>query len=410
MNNNVEICPSCGEHITVNSGYTVWCDKCEWNIDPKSGDKKISFFNKLENYIGQKHSKALLEIVVKNVGIMPKMSIARMFCFVFATIVQFIAVFLLYLAYSTAFKIPPAFTLVLIVLGCLSLPRLYRVKRKPVIRSDYPKLFKLVDDIADSLGSEKVDEIVIDGSFNASFARTFLKRGFRRKRVLILGLPLFFILSPQERVALISHEIAHNVNKDSARAFWLGTALNTLRRWYELMTPADDEYGTSKIAKFFLFIPRTIVFLLKLIFETLLWRDSQIAEYYADRLAAEISGSKYQISLLEKLHFGELYVSTIKKLIKYNYTSNFFKEFVNRINQMPQKEIDRLGRLEKSKLSRVDATHPPTVYRIEYIKLLSYEMSKYQLSEDECSDIDKELKKEYDRVNKDIVEFYKKWA
>ena len=62
--------------------------------------------------------------------------------------------------------------------------------------------------------------------------------------MLRLGVPLLTILDGQEVVALVGHELAHQVNGDATRGLVVGTALETLRRWYYAFTPGPlEQYG-----------------------------------------------------------------------------------------------------------------------------------------------------------------------
>jgi Zn-dependent protease with chaperone function len=96
-------------------------------------------------------------------------------------------------------------------------------------------LYGIADEVARSVGAPAVDEIRVGDTFNASFSLV----GWRRKRVMCLGLPLFSILTPQERVALIGHELGHCVNGDITRTLVVDTAINTLVDWYGILHPGS---------------------------------------------------------------------------------------------------------------------------------------------------------------------------
>ena len=73
----------------------------------------------------------------------------------------------------------------------------------------------------------------IDRDYNASWSIV----GARRRRILRLGLPLLVALDPQERVALIAHELAHARNGDASRSFVVGGALTELHSYAARETP-----------------------------------------------------------------------------------------------------------------------------------------------------------------------------
>ncbi|MFF5494967.1 M48 family metallopeptidase [Streptomyces aquilus] len=64
-------------------------------------------------------------------------------------------------------------------------------------RSAAPELYAPVDEVAAALGTRSVDVIALDARTNASVTHLGVRR-----RVLTLGLPLWEVLSPQERIAL----------------------------------------------------------------------------------------------------------------------------------------------------------------------------------------------------------------
>ncbi len=93
-----------------------------------------------------------------------------------------------------------------------------------VTRAEFPTLFRIIDDITTILHGGEIDTVLIDEEFNAGFGRY----GLQWKRLLELGLPLLTILEPQERIAILSHELAHGVNGDPARGFVMQTTISTL--------------------------------------------------------------------------------------------------------------------------------------------------------------------------------------
>jgi Zn-dependent protease with chaperone function len=82
-----------------------------------------------------------------------------------------------------------------------------------VERTSAPELFGLVERIAAEVGAPMPHVLLIGRTLNA-FTTTV---GLRRRRVLCLGLPLWATLGPQERVALVGHELGHFVNGDVRR-------------------------------------------------------------------------------------------------------------------------------------------------------------------------------------------------
>jgi hypothetical protein len=104
-------------------------------------------------------------------------------------------------------------------------PQPERVPTEGVVpRAATPTLFGLVDRVAAALEVRTIDLLVVDASWNASWRVA----GYRRRRVLTLGLPLFHALEAQQRVALIAHELGHARNGDSTRGLYVGSSINGL--------------------------------------------------------------------------------------------------------------------------------------------------------------------------------------
>lgn len=140
-----------------------------------------------------------------------------------------------------------------------------------------PDLYELVDGVARSLGLRPVWRIVLGTRFDASIAEI----GLRRRHVLYLGHPLWDLLDPGERVALLGHELGHVVNGDALRG--LGTDC-PLRKLYRRL-PAR--------------LSRPLLGLI-LIQERVFARACQRAEYRADQVAVWVAGRGPVLALLER--------------------------------------------------------------------------------------------------------------
>src|SRR5207244_8660082 len=88
--------------------------------------------------------------------------------------------------------------------------------------------------------------VVVDETVNAYWQVS----GLRRRRVLGLGVPLLAILEPQERVALVAHELAHARNGDVGRTLVVSSALRTLEEIYLTLTPGESMLTYSDVGVF----------------------------------------------------------------------------------------------------------------------------------------------------------------
>src|SRR6185436_4449759 len=110
---------------------------------------------------------------------------------------------------------------------------------------------------------------------------------------------------PQERVALLGHELGHFVNGDVRRGLITQAARTTLARVSYLLRPERGHSVTEMIVEFLGRIAAQLFLWLHLL---LLWtsmRDSQRAEYRADELAARAAGTDAAIRMLDQFLFGD---------------------------------------------------------------------------------------------------------
>ena len=111
-----------------------------------------------------------------------------------------------------------------------------------------------------------------------------------------------------------------------------------------------------------------IVRLLRVALLHLLWRDSQRAEYLADRLAATIGGTTAQIGTLRKLYFADEYQQILTWVLQGAERGGVFAALHRRVAQLPGRELERRHYLARHAQVRLDSTHPPTSYRIAALK------------------------------------------
>jgi heat shock protein HtpX len=184
-----------------------------------------------------------------------------------------------------------------------------------------PGLRALVDRVATAVDVEPPTVIVLTGDVNASVREV----GLRRERVLDIGAPLWIALAPDERVALLAHELGHLRGGDARRGTVVGAALTTLREWYLL---ANDErtvgVGRSRrmmqrtadgaLVRLSSWVAMWLFRLIGLVPLVTYWlllavtlRSSQREEYAADRAAASVAGRDGMLGALRLLgHADEL--------------------------------------------------------------------------------------------------------
>jgi Zn-dependent protease with chaperone function len=416
LKNTTQIsCPNCSTTLPVHHGYTTWCDQCNWNMQQENPVEPRNLFEKIYMRVGIKSSESLLNTILQNGTSPAKFSGVKLLTYFLAACVHIVSVgfftigcFLIGLYYPSPLLILTG--LACIIFGWVALPKGYKPETPPLSRKQFPILYQTIDEISAALHTRKVDGIIVDGKYNAGYAQM----GFRRRPIIHLGLPLVSILDKQELVAIISHELAHGINGDFQRGFFVNSAIRTLVSWYDLITP--DRLFNTRDHSFFLavgmIIPNLlmlllsnfIVFLLFLICN-LNWRDSQRAEFWADRCAAVTAGKVAAIQMLNKFSYGQLFDFTVLKFINSKGSSgSLIQQFQQLIEQVPDAELERIKRINLLTDSKLNVTHPPTANRISFIQSMDSQLPLYQMTDEIHRQLLNELSKLAAPIESKIVD------
>jgi len=263
-----------------------------------------------------------------------------------------------------------------LVLMCwLARPRFSEPPHYLISRSQSPVLHELSDRMAETMGAPVLRGIGVSADFNANYRSA----GWRGHRYMELGSLLFAVLSPQERVAIIAHELSHGANGDPLRGQFLFGAVDTLSEWATSLRPASiGNAGAGMQAgpfislaaipfEFALVGMSDAMFLLVKGVLLLVMRDSQRAEYRADQLAATVAGTAAMQSALEKLYLFE----TVRVALRTHSLTNPEAPFAPRLRQavaaLDAQQLEAYRSESRASNWQADATHPPTVMRIEML-------------------------------------------
>ena len=388
-----QACPNCGATIPIEIGYVAWCEHCSWNVVAPEVRQPKSRFERAYASAGRRLGERLAAELMRADTLQPRLAPARAAAYLIAAGVH---LFTLTFVAAGAFTIVSTFPSVLgIVLGLLVaspallfMPRLGKLDKdaNSLQRRDAPTLFALIDELASALSTKRATVVVIDTDFNASWAVI----GWRRRRVLTLGLPLLTALDPQERVALLAHELAHSKNGDASRGVVIGGAIGALQEIYMLVRPERRAVGAEFFLNFvFIVVAKPVEWLIHLEFH-LLRRDSQRAEYLADALAATVAGSAAVVALHEKL----LLQPTVRAVVQHAVRAtdeDLFESLVHAVHSVPERERERRRRVARLEESRLAASHPPTGLRIALLEGRDRVGARVLLDEARSSEIDREL-------------------
>ncbi len=406
-------CPQCGATVPVHPEYVTWCDQCDWNLQPSKSKQRQSLFDRYYTVLGQRFSKGLFDSLVQRSPHRPRLDAPVLLAYTLALAVHGLTLYLLYMSLSLVAQGTNHPFLMLLGLFGLGVVWVLR-PRIPhftdfsdiVSRAEFPTLFRIIDEITAILHGRSIDTVLINEEFNAYFGRY----GWQWKRLLGVGLPLLTILEPQERIAVLSHELAHGVNGDPARGFVMRTTISTLIEWHNFLHPGNvfggaDLYSLAAVP--FNFILLALALTARLLIYSLLhlfWRNSQRAEYLADALAAQVAGTAAACAALDKLHYAPAFAFTLRRVTLGAAEQNVFSVLREQVTALPARELARIRRIEEVEGSRIDVTHPPTPYRMALMRAYPVTAPQYILSAIDAAQLDAELATVQQRVQEQLLD------
>jgi Zn-dependent protease with chaperone function len=399
-------CPNCGTEIPVAAGVRAWCEQCDWNVGGETPDQDGSFFERQYARISQRYGKTTLETLKATPAenLRPRWTMRKAIAFGLAASVHLLTLALLVAAIVIVATGFPTFVSIfwgvaLCALAWLMRPRPGKVPSLDLVdRKDFPTLHAFVNQVAKELGGRPVNKIVVDERLNAAYG-VF---GWRRAPVLWVGLPLWMALRPQERLAVIGHEIAHGVNGDGTRGFIVGSALSALDEWIGLLR------GPMGLIGYLIWIFSIPFAAVQSLLAQLLCFDRQQAEYFADYLASTVSGTEAMVSTLRRMACGE-HLDDVLLQSAYSTSQSgarILGLFRERIASLPDREWQRLARASQREGASLDASHPPTAYRIEFLNAHAVANPKIVATEDMMRTIDAELNAVQERLGKRLIAQY----
>ncbi|WP_041304557.1 M48 family metallopeptidase [Herpetosiphon sp.] len=373
-------CPQCQRQLAFNPAYLPWCE-CGWNIKPRSLPETYGMFDKIYTNVSRRLGNQMLRQMQSLNDLKPRWTFGKVVVGLMAGLIHGFTLLILVLGVLLIFDGWPnpfavVFGVVLLGMVWLLRPRLAKFSKDELILTpkEAPTLFNLLNQMTTQLGAKPIEVVVVDERFNASFSSL----GWHRTPVLGLGLPLWLALSNQERVALIAHEIDHSINNDINRSFLIHSAINALATWVQTIYPVElvqPELGL----KGFLLLPfnlllRGFCWLLlgwMRLMVLLAGRESQRAEYLADYKAAELGGSAAAIDLLDRIHLDDSCHLAIQRAVLSPAKPHILQYLAEHITTIPDHERERLRRVARLEGSLLDASHPPTAQRIEFLSTIA---------------------------------------
>jgi Zn-dependent protease with chaperone function len=275
-------------------------------------------------------------------------------------------------------------------------------------RTEAPALHELARAVARALDRPAPDAIVADARWNAAWALA----GWRRRRVLVVGIPVLVALEPQERVAMIAHEVGHDRNGDVSRGVFVGSAVNGLDSLSDVLRPPRDPRGIS--LGLFESITGALMWCITRPIDAVLWlearlllRDMQRAEYLADAAAARVAGTAAAIALEERLLLYSTFWGAIQQAALADDARGALDRVRTALRSVPEREHERRRRVARLEQTRLEDTHPPTGMRIALLEERAALPPAVTLSAFASARIDAELELLAAATGRELVDRYR---
>jgi Zn-dependent protease with chaperone function len=409
-------CPNCSLPLTGELGAVPWCERCEWNLaafDPARMRTPFGWrwtdrlMHRLAFRLNGRQFAALSGRAVGR----PGWDLSRTAVVALSLLLVLVIVALLGLG---LWLIGQDFPSLMIIpgIGCVALAVLLRPEfgradpyADVLTREGAPTLFALLDRVAAEVGAAMPHVVTVSTDFNASAGAV----GLRRRRVLTVGLPMWFALPPQQRVALLGHEFGHFVNGDVRRGALTQIAFTSFGKLAMVTAPTAYVRAVGLIdllanlfARLAMRIVSWLFYLAHLVVVLIGLRSIQRAEYHADELAARVAGTEAAMSLLDLLAAADAMASTMRVAAR---NGDELTELRARASSVRAKiALQRSWRRQLSTREEASlfSSHPPSGLRARLVESRHWQAPAITMSQAESDRIDAELLPTYTKRRRDI--------
>jgi heat shock protein HtpX len=407
-------CPRCAQPTVTTGLPKPWCPSCDWNIDQTLPNVLgWRFLDRRLYRVASRLTEAQFLALAEGPLTPRRMTAARLTTLatsvVLLAVVLAIAVLGLWLFFFDFFSLSTILGAALLGVAFMLRPRLGRLSQlseegRIVDLDKAPHLVALVQRVATAVGAPMPQALMLGYDLNA-FTTTV---GLRRTRVLCIGLPLWATLEPQERVALLGHELGHFVNGDVRRGPLTHVAKTTLSRVALLFNLKGVggrgllEYVSSVLTRA---LGRLVAGVARALQVVLVWisqRDSQRAEYLADELAARAGGTAAAVALADQLVMTESIDTVVRREARAGNGMPAWQDAARVARTNLAVKLPLLRRLSRHTEVSLYASHPPTGLRAEMLERRPAQAAAVTLTESEAAQIDQELAVHEKRVIREL--------
>ena len=294
-------------------------------------------------------------------------------------------------------------------------PRIVPPPEELLSRHAFPALYRAADRIADAMQAPHAEAIGVSCEFNANFRRA----GWRAKSYIELGVPLMLLARPSECLAIVAHELSHGVNGDPLRGRFLYSAVATLERWVEVIRPvsigsAADGVSFGGPLVSLVVIPFELAMLgVSRVLEgiargilLLALRESQRAEYWADRLVVSVVGTEAMQAALRMLAIIDA-AEAAQRRQAFAGGIHDLAALLNTVRaDMSASEIARIEELGRRERRRVDLTHPPTALRLDMLAAWPSQAAAIEFHATDLLEVQQELLRLMPDIQRELTNRY----
>lgn len=280
-------------------------------------------------------------------------------------------------------------------------PRLLWAPDPDSIRVDgsAPELVALVREVCELAGTRPPAQVRVDDAFNAYVGPIGIGQ-----RQLVLGATLWAALGPQERVALLGHEIGHLAHGDLLSGQFVGGAYDTLRGWISLLRP--DTWETVLIHAAMApprWLLRGYLHLLVRVNAT----SSRSQELYADLFGAVAAGTDAAASLHEVTLLAESLDVVANRAAMDRDRPHIGVSIADRVASYDAAQRAGNRRAAAEDERRTDASHPPTVDRLRLVESVERSIPAIVVDAARSRRIDQQLQPALDQAFKRLGDAYR---